>query len=197
MRVRGWIGWGGAGAILSILAALPARADCALGSGYQAIVSGNSVQICFAGACGSTILRQDVDAGTVVSLAPPICATLDGGPGSEADAPSCYVDQCVPAGHYVYGLATPYTCPNGCGGEAPYWTAATVTTPLASGCTWGEENPPPTVTSTPPPWPGNGDEAKECAGGCGCSTASSVLGFDGSLLLVSLVWLWRRRGCRV
>jgi hypothetical protein len=181
MRNRRWgLFLGGACLALSCSLARSAGADPAPLS-YVMTVDGSSVEVCIApidyGTCGSPMLREDAD-GAVVS----VTGTVNLG-----NSGTCYIDECVPPGTYRYGCQVPIQC-----GSPPFWTSATVTEPLDGGCTWPDGSAPPTPVTGGPPWPGN---AFPCAssGGCGCSAAGSVFGFDGSVLALSLAFLWRRR----
>jgi hypothetical protein len=123
------------------------------------------------------LLRKDVDTGEIVALT----SCLD---------EQRFVDQCVPAGHYQYGLATPYAC--FVSGSA-YFGEATVPAP-PEGCTRTVEAP---AAATAVPW---GDDPVICKSsytgpGQGCSTGGAVMGLNLAVLAAGLA-LWRRRAGR-
>jgi hypothetical protein len=192
------------GIFIFLLASSMARADCALGETYKAGALGNAVLVCIngVGSSATPLLRQGAAGGAVVQIAGSCVPYLadggaasnfggDGGAVQFIDDPEdacCYIDDCVSPGSYRYGLATPISCPNGCGGVAPYWVSATVTSDLDGGCNGTS----PTPYANGAPWPSNGEQTQQC-GGCGCSVASSVLGFDSLVLALSMALLHRRR----
>lgn len=200
-RMARWLGL----IILLLGGARAARADCALPESYSTEAVGSTVFVCLQGRGTETgpLLRQPAGGGSVVRVASScILPSPDGGAESAALAAAldddagtlfladgcCFVDDCVPPGSYRYGLATPIACPNGCGNQAEYWFAATVTSPDA-GCASQA-----TAYSEGAPWPSSGEQTRAC-GGCGCSTTGSVLGFDAgmALLAAALLRLRRRR----
>jgi hypothetical protein len=112
-------------------------------------------------------------------------------------SPATFVDQCVPAGEYQYGLATPLTCTSSTGTER--YGTVTVSPGAAEGCT--------RATDVPAPEPASTTEVEGWAAGpvvCaghydpfthGCSTGGAVLGVNAAVLAAGLA-LWRRRSCR-
>jgi hypothetical protein len=197
MQTRCWCSGGGALFALSLAVAPSAWADIASGQ-YDVTVTGNSVYICsppYNCEPSTALLRQDVATGTVVRLSG-FCGTPDSGTlGHEP----CYEDECVPTGNYRYGFTAPQC---GCGGNAPYWGAATVTSPLSPSCTRSSGDNAPVGEDGGAPWPADGQQFDSCSGtggpgaqgpSCGCSSPASVFGVDVALFLFSLVLLGRRR----
>jgi hypothetical protein len=125
----------------------PARANCARPVGYDATVTGNTVQVTPVNfgnrACpdANGMLRQAVDTGAVVKLAD-FCV-----PTSELAA---YVDECVPPGTYRYGFATPYECESSACSTS-YFAEAKVTDTLSDTCARSDGNAEP-ATATSVPW---------------------------------------------
>jgi hypothetical protein len=123
------------------------------------------------------LLRRDVATGAVARI-----TTCDG---------DAFVDDCVPAGTYEYGLAVPYACePTG----GVYYRRVTVVGADGGDCIEIPDEPADGV-----PW---GVDPDVCAGGdaSGCATAgTAVLGGNLLLLLAGLALrarrtLRRRRG---
>ncbi len=168
--------------------ATEARGDCAAPPSYIPAQDAGTVFLRaeYAGCTLTTpMLRQDVDSGTIVALAP-YC--VDAG-----DYGGDYEDDCVPAGTYRYGLETPLAC-MGCGGTAPFWQIVSVLPTLDAGCTRASGNATPTAYTAAPPWPADGGNSV-CPNGTGggCSTSGSVLSFDGLMLVLSLSLFGLRR----
>jgi hypothetical protein len=166
--------------VLLLLAAAPARANCAEPPGYVLNQSGSSVEVCLKyGSCQGSLLRQALDSGVVLEY---VCA----------DA-RCYRDDCVEPGTYRYGLKSPLVC-GGCGNDAPYWTEVTITEPPPAGCSRTSGTPVPSTYDAAPPWPAR-DDPSICRGGlgCGCYASNAVFGFNGALAALACAWLWRRR----
>jgi hypothetical protein len=179
-----------------------ARADCASAASYDVtvgLVAPTSVSIAIDEGdsdelCGGTVpmLRQNIDTGAVVELA------------DYCDQTS-YIDECVPAGRYRYGLVQPLPC-EGCGGT-PYFEAITV--PAASGsCTPTTGDPGPISYTGALPWksPVGASATLDidyvCNNGEGCNGSGSlrVHAFDLLALLGGIAWTVRRRRsapCRV
>lgn len=181
-----------AAALTALLtAATPARANCARPVGYQAVVTGNTVQVTPVNfderACPDPegMLRETPSTGEIVKLADHCVATAE---------LAAYVDECVPPGTYRYGFASPFECSSSsCGTD--YFVEATVTDQLAATCTRSDGNSAPAKASAVP-WE---DEASICGyqDGGGCSVgltpgAGSVLGVN-ALALIAGVGLMRRR----
>ena len=108
---------------------------------YSATVNGNTVTVCptvntdSSGGCPylTGMIRVDIATGDVVSLPLEACApppmSGDAGPG----VTSCFQDDCVPPGTYLYGYALPGDCSDCVGprtGELA--VVATVTAPLSN-----------------------------------------------------------------
>jgi hypothetical protein len=162
-----------------------ARADCSSGAEYGAVVNANTVQISLeetSRTCGGAIpmLRQDTQTGAVVELAGE-CVSGQ------------YVDECVPPGVYHYGFATPYDCSEqGCAGVA-YYVEVTVPS-AADGCVRSAGNSAPAAYAGTVPWASSTSPTLFCPSGCNCSTPGrGVLGIEGALAGLSLVFLVRRR----
>jgi hypothetical protein len=181
--------------ILLGLAAPGANADCALGAAYLISSAGasgpNSVTICVSTSnCGGpqTMLRQDAATGAIVQL-PNFC-----------DASDCYVDECVPAGTYRYGYATPFTCADkACGDSVPYFATATVSATGIS-CTRSAADPGPTAYTSASPW-GTGTLQDISCGGSGCATSdlglsTNVAALDACAIVAALLWFRMRKHAR-
>jgi hypothetical protein len=180
--------WGAALAVGAALFATEARANCAAPVGYEVTEAPvGKVEIClnqYVGRnCPDTgLLRRNVNGGQVVEI-----TTCDG---------ECFLDECVPAGTYQYGLAVPYACQSAAC-STDYFEEAVITG-AAAGCV-------PTVSAPEPasavPW--TTDQPKVCvyggpdhdSSGCGVAPAGSVLGANLVLLLAGAV-LWHRRAGR-
>lgn len=159
-----------------VLAASPARANCARPVGYEASVTANSVQVepinFDSRVCPDPggMLRQTVGTGDIVKLAD-FCMS-----GLEVSA---YVDECVPPGTYRYGFATPYDCEqSAC--DTSYFVEAVVTDALPGGCAPSAGNPGPT-SATSVPWQDNPVicSYNENTGGTGGSGGSGGSGGNG------------------
>jgi hypothetical protein len=157
--------------VLGVLfAAEAARADCNTGADYRVTIAANTVTICPMSTtrqCGSNIdfLRQDkADASSVV---------IDSCASSASSSPSCYVDECVPAGSYRYGYATPYDCTEAGCGVVGLFAEVTVATPLSADCTRAASNGPPAAATVAVPWSTSSSRFKTCDSGGGCAAAAS------------------------
>ena len=186
--------------VSATLAPAPAEADCARPDVYSATVSGNTVTIEPLNDEGrgcpdpSGMLRQNVSTGQIVKLAD-FCGQVpeQDGTGFQDGAP--YIDECVPAGEYRYGFATPYQCLSAC--SADYFTDATVADQLPTGCQLSQGDSGPTAATTVP-W---GGTIKICAlegGSSGCSVANgrgtgAVFLVQGLALLVGAALMFRRK----
>jgi hypothetical protein len=180
--------------LVVVVAHAGAQADCAAGAGYQASAANNSVTITPTGssrACpdSSGMLRQDETTGQVERLAD-FCNQ------------GAYVDECVPAGSYRYGYATPFDCSeSGCGGVGLF-AEVTVTTALPPACVRSTGDAGPTVVTTVPPWGVGGPDSglvayKDCPHGCSCGSVgvgrTRVLSVDVILGSIALAWMAVRR----
>jgi hypothetical protein len=175
-----------------------AHADCAAAPQYDAVVgaaSASTVSVSIDQAepdqtCGGStpMLRQNIDTGEVVQLA------------TYCDQDT-YLDECVPAGRYRYGLAMALAC-EGCGGTA-FFTVADVTA-SSDGCTLSSGDAGATAYAGDVPWSSpTGASATEsidyvCTNGPGCSAGGKlrVHVFDSLALLVAIAWSIRRRRSR-
>jgi hypothetical protein len=100
--------------------------------------------------CGDAagLLRQNVDTGQVVKLNGLLPGAATGYCAGEG-----YLDECVPAGRYRYGLAVPYRCcPSCC--TTQYYVQFTVVAPPPPNCeaTRRPDNPPPVPFAGQVPW---------------------------------------------
>lgn len=182
----------------------PATANCAAGDEYQVIVEGSSVRVCplprganedrlCPDPLGTGMLRQNLDTGEVHQLAE-FCSDeplYEGGPSR-----ACYLDECVPAGQYRYGFATPWQDPS-CGGCPPsqYFGEAIIEEALAAECTLAVDNPGVEPYGSTLPW---GDDPDICDdSGFGCSVGAGprelVLGIQALVALLGLGFMARRR----
>jgi hypothetical protein len=168
--------------LLALLAG-PAHANCPAAPGYFLRSTTGSVTICpepYQCSTSRPLLRQDVATGALVKLAPFCTQAL------------CNQDDCVPPGHYRYGLETPLSCSGSCAPSAPYWVEVTVTSTPAADCAWTAGNAQPTSYPAAPPWPASGANVA-CDNRGGCSSAGAVLGIDGALFALGLVLTFRKR----
>lgn len=125
------------------------------------------------------LLRRNVDTGEIVRI-----TTCQG---------DAFLDECVPAGNYQYGLAEPLVCNETTGTQ--YYGEQTVTVGAGESCTRTVDAPVPaeSVPWTTDQWVctssyhGPGED-----GGSGCNTGGAVLGTN-LLVLVAGLALWRRR----
>ena len=107
-----------------------------------------------------------------------------------------FLDQCVPAGDYQYGLAVPFAC-EGSGGTY-YYGAVTVSQGASLDCTRTIDAP---VAALSVPW---SEAVTVCAPSYsndrshGCGTGGTVLGTNLLVLLAgAAIWRWRpRRSCK-
>jgi hypothetical protein len=181
--------------VLLIATSSNVRADCAAAPGYDAVVTASTVSIevdqgTADQTCGGSVamLRQDVDTGEVVQLA----AYCDQG---------AYLDECVPAGRYRYGLATPLPC-EGCGGTAFFAFAAVSAGSGSCALSAGDAGATPYAGAVP--WStATGAAATDavdyvCTDGPGCSAGGKlrVHVFDSLALLAAIGWSFRRRRSR-
>jgi hypothetical protein len=177
MRLRG------AAVAAVVLFSGEARADCAMPSEYE-VTEGpaGTVRIQAQNTAGRKcpddgLLRRDAATGAIVEIT--TCAGDD------------FLDECVPAGTYQYGLARPYDCvPAACG---TWYFAEQAIAGAALPCTRGIPDP---AAATSVPW--TSDHPMVCShrgrdDGGGCGTAPlSVLGTNFALLLVGVAgWRWR------
>lgn len=177
--------------------ATAARADCALSVGYQVHEEpAGYVRICLQNFDGRKcpdqgLLRRAVDARCTAAEGGSLERCVDIEKLTRCDLDGCFMDECVPAGTYQYGLAAPYAC-NSAACETSYFQEVKVTG-AAADC--ARLTPPPEGVAAVP-W---SSEPLVCSygssSGGGCSTGSSVLGFDLAALAAGL-GLWRLRARR-
>jgi len=169
--------------VVSLWPAGLALADCALPVGYRIVPdSQGNVQIYLENFAGRTcpdhgLLRRDLASGDVVMIA--------------ACAGDAFLDECVPAGSYQYGLAVPYSCA-AASCDTQYYQTVQLAGPSDS-CTRSGPAPAPVDPATVP-W---SDQQDVCSyhrllGGCGVAPRGAVLGTNLVLGLAGLA-LWRRR----
>ena len=99
----------------------------------------------------------------------------------------CYVDECVPAGTYRYGFATPFSCETGmCAGPLDYFESDTVADPPASSCARSPSDPGPTAYASEAPWGAGATQQISCestqpdAGSGSTGSASSGCATSGA-----------------
>ncbi|MFT3914520.1 MAG: hypothetical protein QM704_10505 [Anaeromyxobacteraceae bacterium] len=140
-----------------------------------------AVRICASGedCSGRVLLRRDVATGAVVSMTS--C-------GSGATA-GCYLDECVPAGTYQYGLQVPYACDERWGA---FYYAQEDVVGAPAGCT---RTLPAPVAAASVPW---GASDVICTSNyhgpettVGCSSTGAVVGLN--LLAIGAGLALRRR----
>jgi hypothetical protein len=168
------------------LAGNAARADAPPPEGYYVHQDGTTVTVfleTYPRTCPDQgLLRKSVDTGEVVK----ITTCLDD---------RRFVDECVPAGHYQYGLAVALECHSASG--TAYFGEATVTGGAGPECTRTVAVPE-AADASAVPW---GSDPMVCAShyhgpGYGCATGgAAVLGGNLAILLTGLA-LWRRRARR-
>ncbi len=191
--------------LFAVSSARRAGANCGGGADYDVSPTGNTVTVCLQAtsstyACGQSggLLRQNVETGEILHLAN-YCPA--GAMGATSGGHPCYVDECVPAGVYRYGLSTPYNCSQAGCGQVVLFRAAVVAAPLAVNCQRSGGNSAPASTPQVPPWGSSAglgagvSNTKDCPG-CGCrsSADAGVLSADAALSLVgAALWLRARR----
>lgn len=161
-----------------------AQANCAM-YGYHSEVDSeaNTVTICADDhACGvdGGMLRQNVDTGEVVEL-PALCG--------EGFDDNCYVDECLPAGTYRYGLATPLPC--GCGTRY-FFEEITLEEELDENCAVSDPSLEALPYADELPWESESQE--DCALGCSVAPSQTDVVFPtyGLVALFGLSLLVRR-----
>jgi len=118
---------------------------------------------------------------------------------------TCYVDECVPKGTYLYGYATPFECCEDCA-RTDYFAVVEVDTDPPSDCTRSEGNDGAVATDEEVPWPDydgqgawpdvcdSGVAPSDSGGGCGVhgGVRASILGIH--LFAAALgAWVLARR----
>jgi hypothetical protein len=150
---------------------------------YLLTEDAGTVRVCLSANSGRTcpdqgLLRRDTATGEIVRV-------------DTCDAGGCFLEQCVPAGTYQYGLAVPYTCQ---GARAAYAFGQLTVTGAAAGCTRTVAAP---SSAAAVPWGAselacNNYHGPGSAGGC--ATSGAVLGLNGLVLAAgALIWRLRRR----
>lgn len=161
-----------------------ARANCAM-FGYRSEVDSetNSVTICaddHTCSMDGMMLRQNVDTGEVVEL-PAVCG--------EDFYDHCYVDECLPAGTYRYGLATPLPC--GCGTRY-FFEEITIEEELDENCEVSDPNLVALPYTDELPW--GSESSEDCAMGCSVAPSQTDVVFPtyGLIALIGLSLIARR-----
>jgi hypothetical protein len=167
------------------LVAARALADSPAPADYWVHQADGNVQICPSmRACPDDgLLRRDVSSGEIVLVT--TCGTFD---------PTCFLDECVPAGTYQYGLVTPY----GCVTSGAYWYRTVSVAGAPPACTRTLPEP---VPADSVPW---SDGEQICTssyrgpGGpaCACGSGGGVLGMQGLAVAAGLALAARRRARR-
>lgn len=187
------LGWQGAlvAAVALTPAPAPARGNCAAPGDYEITQTGATVRICHERlldpqhrTCpGDGLLRLNA-AGEAALI-------------TACDADRCFVDECVPAGTFEYGLKTPFACGYTCSPSVYYGTA--VVPGAGAGCQ--RTLTPPTVYTGAVPWTFGADPSIDCpgrardTGGCGSAGAAGVLSLNAAIFAVGAL-LWRARARR-
>jgi hypothetical protein len=167
------------------LAAFRAAADAPAPADYWITQADGHVQACPSmRACPDDgLLRRNADTGEIVLLT--TCA-MDG---------RCFLDECVPAGTYQYGLATPYACY----ASGAYWYRTASVAGPPPGCVRTLPEPAPAESV---PWT---DGELICASSyhrptvlqsCGCGSGGVVLGMQGLAVALGLALAARGRARR-
>lgn len=163
--------------------AVEARANCAAPVGYDIEeTTPGLVRVCLQTfeerRCPDEgLLRRAVDGGAIVEL-------------TRCDEDGCFLDECVPAGTYEYGLAVPYACHSSSCSTA-YYGRVTVAGPPGACVPTGDAP----SGATDVPWESGRPLVCGYGGGhaSGCNTgAAAVLGTNLAVLLAGLA-LRRRR----
>lgn len=177
-------------ALLLLTTAPRAHANCAAPTGYRATVSGRTVTVCLENfkdrKCPDQgLLRRSGGTGEAVVV-------------TDCDASHCFVDECVPAGTWQYGLASPYECESASCGTY-YFDEVTVSDPGGT-CTRSPGRSEPATFSGTVPWGGDQLICDYGGGrpGFGCmGTNATVFTANGlALLLGGALRLRRRRAIR-
>lgn len=172
--------------LMSVLLAARALANSPAPADYWIHQADGNVQICPSmRVCPDDgLLRRNVASGEIALIT--TCSLLEG---------ACFIDECVPAGTYQYGLATPYTCVT----SGAYWYRTASVEGASPACTRTAPAPVPAETV---PW---SDGELLCAstygGGwgspsCGCGSGGAVLGVQGLAVAAGLALAARRRTSR-
>lgn len=167
-----------------VLLAARALADAPAPADYWIHQASGNVEICpsMRSCPDDGLLRRDVDTGEIVLVT---TCTIDG---------ACFLDECVPAGTYQYGLATPYACVV----SGAYWYRTATVEGAPPACTRTFPAPEP-AGSVPwsegeqicPPTYGNHSGMS-----CGCASGEKVLGMQGLAVAAGLALAARRRASR-
>lgn len=176
--MRAWIA---VAAALAMIPAFEARANCAMPVGYD-VEEGPAgrVRICLRNFAerqcpDAGLLRRSTTRGEIVEL-------------TSCDGEGCFVDECVPAGTYEYGLAEPYAC-HSAACSTSYYEQVTVAGP-AGAC---ERTGPAPAAAAEVPWTSGQELVCTYGAGTGCGSAGTVvLGTNLAVLLAGLA-LWRAR----
>jgi hypothetical protein len=188
---------------LALLAATErASANCAAGDTFSVDVQGNRVTVCPEPTDNNAericpdpqggMLRQNTTSGEVVHLAD----TCGGSERYQGAADECYVDECVPAGTYRYGFATPWQSPS-CSTCPPsqYFGEVEVVDALPVECTPSLRTSELQPFAGAVPWGTEGDMCNESAWGCslGSHPREVVFGVNAILAALGGLAMMRRR----
>lgn len=104
-----------------------------------------------------------------------------------------FIDQCVPAGEYEYGLAVPLECHESAGTERYSTLTVAVSDGAAEGCTRSVGDPAPVSATDVSGWDaGPWVCERHYPGMPDCSTGGGVMGLNVALLGAGLaLWRWR------
>jgi hypothetical protein len=168
------------GILAAVLTPGLALGDAAAPTTYAVTQDAGNVTVCLENSRGRVcpddgLLRRDTQSGVMVSL-------------TACNPDHCFVDECVPAGTYQYGLATPYVCE-----PASMTTDFYVEVPVAGadpGCV-----PAVLPLATSVPWSTSRYVCEYHPDRGGCGTSGAVLGLN-ALVLAAGALLWRRRARR-
>jgi hypothetical protein len=127
------------------------------------------------------LLRQSVDGGEVVEI-------------TACDTAACFLDECVAAGSYRYGLVDPFHCTDS---GAPALLASITIAGADASCVRTTPDPLPAADV---PWSSSSGNWVNCSSGgtghsgCASAPAASSTGAGLAMLLAgALLWRWRAR----
>ena len=121
---------------MSTCHASPASANIAGPQTYIASVDGNSVYV---GAYGHNVECPREGGMLRMKLSDASVVRLDDFCGDEPSQ-DCYLDECVPPGHYRYGYAEPFVCDDGYAGDPQMFAEIGIASELPEDCTLSAGN---------------------------------------------------------